>query len=164
MAGNGMHNGVAFTAPVAYTADARVALLRSLAWNRYRLDGTDLVLVRRASDASAIVLRNVMAFRAEYGVADIGETTIAAWQPPIAPWDVLMPANIERVRALRIGIVTRSDQREKRDSAGACVASESMPALWGTPITVPGTDWACYRYRVSTVVVPLRNFALGLRS
>jgi type IV pilus assembly protein PilW len=163
-AGNGMHNAVAFAAPVAYTADARVALLRSLAWNRYRLDGTDLLLERRASDASAIVLRNVMAFRAQYGLADSGETTVVAWQSPTAPWDVLTPANIERVRALRIGIVTRSAQREKRDSAGHCVASESMPVLWESTVSVPGTDWACYRYRVSTVVVPLRNFALGLRS
>jgi type IV pilus assembly protein PilW len=105
-----------------------------------------------------------MAFRAEYGVADSGATSIVAWQPPTAPWDVLTPANIGRVRALRIGIVTRSAQPEKRDGAGHCVASESMPVLWGSAVTVPGADWACYRYRVSTVVVPLRNFALGLRS
>lgn len=163
-AGDGLHNGVAFAVPASYTADARVAVLRSLAWHRYRLEGTDLLLERRSSDASAAVLRNVMAFRAEYGLADSGGTTIVAWQPPTAPWAALTPANLERVRALRIGIVIRSAQPEKRDGAGHCIASESMPLLWESTVSVPGADWACYRYRVSTVVVPLRNFALGLRS
>ena len=161
---SGIHNGVAFASPATYTADARVAVLRSLEWDRYRLAGTNLLLERRSSDASATVLRNVMAFRAEYGVADAGESTVAAWQPPTAPWNALTPENIKRVRTLRIGIVVRSPQPEKRDGAGRCIASESMPVLWGSTVSVPGTDWACYRYRVSTVVVPLRNFALGLRA
>jgi len=164
LAASGIHNGVTFTSPVTYTADARVAALRSVEWDRYRLVGTNLLLERRSTDASATVLRNVMAFRAEYGVADDGDTTVVAWQPPAAPWDALTPENIKRVRALRIGIVVRSAQPEKRDGAGRCIASEAMPALWGSTIAVPGTDWACYRYRVSTIVVPLRNFALGLRA
>lgn len=159
----GTHNQVAFAAPVTYAAQGRVALLGSLAWHRYRVSGTDLLVDRMLPNTSAVLMRNVMALRVEYGAADAGQTTIAGWQEPTLTWAALSSTNIERVRALRIGIVTRSAQVEKRDNAGNCVASESTPTLFGDTVTVPGTDWACYRYRVATVVVPLRNFVMGLR-
>ena len=63
----------------------------------------------------------------------------------------------------RQGIVTRSPQREKPDASNNCEASLAKPRLFDVEIDPDVTDWQCYRYRVSTVVVPLRNLVLGLR-
>ena len=72
-------------------------------------------------------------------------------------------ANIARVRAIRIGIVTRSPQPEKPDANGDCTASSAKPTLFGDNVEPDVTDWKCYRYRTAVVVVPLRNVVMGLR-
>ena len=56
----------------------RTTLLGRLRWNRYRLDGTNLLLERPLEDASAILARNVVAFRAQYGAAGVaaGSTSL----------------------------------------------------------------------------------------
>jgi hypothetical protein len=57
--------------------------------------------------------------------------------------------------------MVRSPQREKLDAAGNCVATTTAPSLFGTvPAAFDGGDWRCYRYRTSTVVVPLRNYVM----
>jgi type IV pilus assembly protein PilW len=81
----------------------------------------------------------------------------------VAPSRRSTAANLPRVRAMRMGIVTRSPQREKPDASGNCEASLAKPRLFDVEIDPDVTDWQCYRYRVSTVVVPLRNLVLGLR-
>ena len=58
-----------FTDLPAYGENARVALLGRLSWNRYALDGTDLKLTRVIDGSSAVLLRNVIGLRVEYGTA-----------------------------------------------------------------------------------------------
>ena len=67
------------------------------------------------------------------------------------------------VRAIRMGVVTRSPQREKPNAGGDCEASLDKPQLFGVEVEPDVADWQCWRYRVSTVVVPMRNLVLGLR-
>jgi type IV pilus assembly protein PilW len=155
-------NRAAFTTNPTYPDRGRVTLLGDLRWTRYRRTGTDLVLERPLGGAPVVLARNVMAFRAEYGLADAGTTALAAWQPATGGFAALTPANLPRVRALRIGLVTRSTQREKPNAAGNCEATTAMPTLFGGAVVADVADWQCYRYRTATLVVPLRNLVLGM--
>ena len=161
-----VYNSAAFTTNPVYPDMGRITLLGSLQWSRYRLNGTNLELERPlTSGSTAVVLaRNVIGFRTEYGLsaAAAGSTALDSWQQPTGTFASLTPALLPRVRALRIGLVTRSPQREKPDAAGNCTASTAMPQLFGNTVTPDVTDWQCYRYRTAFVVVPLRNLVMGL--
>ena len=163
-ASTGKHNAATFTTAVSYADKGRVTMLGDLQWSRYRVVGTDLLLERPLASASAVLARNVMAFRAEYGLAAAaaGSTTLASWQPATGTtFTALAAASLPRVRAVRVGMVTRSPQREKANASGVCEASSDKPVLFGEVITPDVSDWQCYRYRSTVVVVPLRNLVMG---
>jgi type IV pilus assembly protein PilW len=163
-AATGDFNKAAFTTPVTYADRGRVALLGQLRWARYRLEGTDLRLERPLAGDPVVLVRNVMAFRAQYGITDgaAGSTGLQAWQSATGGFASLDATTLPRVRALRIGLVTRSPQAEKPNAAGLCEATQTMPALFGEAVAPDLVDWNCYRYRISIVVVPLRNLVMGL--
>jgi type IV pilus assembly protein PilW len=154
------HNQAAFATAVTYPDRGRVTVLGELRWSRFQRVGTDLTLERPLDGTSVVLARNVMAFRAEYGLANAGTTALAAWQS--ASGVPLAPTALPRVRALRIGLVTRSAQREKPNAAGNCEATAAMPTLFGAAVTADVADWQCYRYRIVQLVVPLRNLVLGM--
>ncbi len=163
-ASSGTYNGGTFTGGTAYDGSNkdRVALLGTLHWNRYRVSGTDLVVERpQGSAAASTLLRNVMAFRVQYGVsADAVQKTLTGWQDATAAdatWGAVGGATVDRVRALRIGMVTRSPQREKANASGSCEASAAKPTLFGATVEPDVADWQCYRYQTAVVIVPLRN-------
>ncbi len=173
-AGTGKHNKAAFTTnPTFATNDypdiSRAALLGELRWTRYHRVGTDLTLERPMTGDAAALVRNVMAFKAQYGLAATaaGSTALESWQSATGSFATLDNTNIARVRALRIGVVTRSDQPEKPaagDDAN-CTAkpvTASMPTLFGSAVTADVTNWRCYRFRTAIVVVPLRNLVIGM--
>ena len=147
---------------MTYPDRGRVTPLGDLRWSRFRLVGTDLTLERPLGGASVVLARNVIAFRAEYGLADAGTTALASWQAASGAFATLPPASLPRVRALRIGLVTRSPQREKPNAANACEATTAMPTLFGVAVTADVADWQCWRYRSTQLVVPLRNLVLGM--
>lgn len=161
--GTGLHNGTPVAAPAVYPAHAsRLGVLGTLSWNRYRLVNEDLVLEQPMQGTSAVLLHNVMAMRVQYGVsAAAGETSLTQWQEPTGDWAALSAANIGRVKAMRVGVLVRSAQREKARSDGSCEASATRPEIFGSTVEVPGSDWSCFRYRTATVVVPLRNVVMG---
>ncbi len=163
----GTHNGPAFAQTATFQAEDRVTMLGELQWSRFRRVGTDLVLERPLSNATAVVARDVVAFRIQYGVTGTAanSNSVETWQAPAGTFATLGSANIGRVRALRVGLIVRSAQRQKPDANGACSAtdSSSKPALFGAVAeNLDNTDWACWRYRNLEVVVPLRNVAMGL--
>jgi type IV pilus assembly protein PilW len=104
------------------------------------------------------LLEGVMAWRVQYGVTDLvaGGNSIA-WVNPEGAWASLSSTDMPRVRALRLGLLARSPQREK-----GCQATNTLPQLFGADVAV-GSDpqWQCYRYRRAEVVVPLRNMVWG---
>lgn len=158
----GNHNQAAFTMAPAYLTQARATLLGQLQWHRYRLVDGNLVLEQPLTGTSAVLVRNVIALRAEYGVSASGGTTLESWQAPAdAGWSSLTPANIGRVRALRLGLVQRVPQREKADTSGQCQASEAKPRLFEQEVEPDVSDWRCFRFRNTTLVVPLRNLVWG---
>lgn len=161
----GRHNAAAFTVNAGYPDKGRVTLLGELRWSRYQLNGTSLTLERPLDGTSAVLVRDVIGFRAEYGIAGAaaGSTTLESWQPASgADFAALSSTALPRVRALRIGMVTRSPQREKPNGAGICEASTAKPQLFGTDVEPDVSDWRCYRYRTAVVVVPLRNLVMGV--
>jgi type IV pilus assembly protein PilW len=147
-----------------------VVLLGNLNWNRYELVGTNLVIRRQMNNTTAALLPNVIAFRVQYGVTNAG-TNIENWRnPDEAGWAAITNVNAPQVRAVRIGVVIRSPQREKEDPAdNKCKAvpaeQDHVPLFKDTPnpieITPSGADWKCYRYRTAELVAPLRNLVSG---
>ncbi|GAB3263141.1 PilW family protein [Chitinimonas naiadis] len=77
----------------------------------------------------------------------------------------------QQVRAIRVLVVTRSAQPEKKDTSGNCSATNTTVAPTSIrTITWPngdtkdidlsvgtGTDWRCYRYQTFMNIMPLRN-------
>lgn len=165
-ADDGRHNAAAFATAPAYGERGRVTLLGDLRWNRYRVVDGNLVLERPLDGTSAILVRNVVGFRMEYGTsaAAAGSTTLEDWVDPTSTWSTISSANIARVRALRVGLIVRSPQREKPDANGNCSASETRPVLFDNAAeNLDADDWNCFRYRTASVVVPMRNLVMGLR-
>lgn len=173
-AGSGVHNGVTFaTAPTYTTEDlstSGVTLLGALLWQRYRLDGTNLLLERPLAGESAVVARNVIAFRAQYGVsAGAGDNRLASWEDATGDFAAVDGTTIERVRAVRVAVVLRSPQREKANADGVCEASTDKPRLFaGTAdeeeVEPDVSDWRCFRYRNAVLVIPMRNLVMGIRN
>jgi type IV pilus assembly protein PilW len=160
---SGTYNAVNFSASTQYLIRDRIALLGELQWHRYRLSGNTLVIDQPLTGAKpATLLRNVVGFRVQYGIAAANGTTIESWQEPEGDWATLSQSNVAKVRALRIGIVARSEQPEKAGPDGQCHASDTKPSLLGAQLDLSG-NWQCYRYRTEMVTVPLRNLVMGMR-
>lgn len=169
-AGSGNYNQAAFTTNPTFADKSRVTLLGNLNWSRYRLNGTDLLIEQPLRGVSEVLARNVIGLRAQYAINDgtllpsgAPNPTIDAWQDAQGGFAALDNTNIGRVRALRVGIVTRSRQPEKPNSSGQCEASSAKPQLFGATVQPDVTDWQCYRYRTAEVVIPMRNLVLGVR-
>lgn len=165
----GLHNQAAFTSPATYADLDRVSVLGTLRWSRYRLEGTRLLVEQPLGAGnggpmtSEVLLRDVVGFRVQYGVAAApGSRALQAWQDASGEFANLDANRIARLRALRVGVLVRSAQREKPDERGTCRASPELPVLFGSPVQPNVTDWQCFRYRAAEVVIPLRNFAMGL--
>jgi type IV pilus assembly protein PilW len=163
-ASSGTYNGATFSTAPSFSADPgkdRIAVIGDLRWSRYSVSSGKLILERPLDGTSATLMRNVVAFRVQYGITGTGatDTTLAGWQDASGTdFGTLAGATVERVRALRIGLVTRSPQPEKPNKAGRCEASASKPTLFGATVEPDVTDWQCWRFRSAVVVVPLRNF------
>ncbi len=170
LANTGAYNQGSFTTNPTYAGAtgvlaAKVSLLGSLQWSRYRVSAGELILERPLDGTSAVLARNVVGMRVQYGVsAAAGTDTLSSWESATGAtgFAPLTNAQLGRVRALRIGLVVRNTQREKPDPSGNCEATASMPSLFGTAATPDVTDWRCYRHSVAEVVVPLRNIVFGL--
>jgi type IV pilus assembly protein PilW len=171
----GQHNAAVFATPSVFDDTGRVTDIGQLQWSRYRVDDQQqLVLERPLTGARAVVARDVIGFRVQYGVssAAAGSTSMENWVDPTGAFASLDAANLRRVRAIRIALIVRSPQRQKPAADGSCDATLTMPEPFpdsadggGVVVaSVGGADeWKCWRYRTTTAVVPLRNVVLGLR-
>lgn len=168
------YNQVNFTTTPTYPENSLVSLIGAPQWNRYALNGTSLQMTRMTDNTTVTLLRNVIGFRVQYGTGSVATpaatgsrgSLLLPWvKTTDAGWGAITPANVGQVKAVRIGILVRSTQREKPDSSGNCQATTvdgAMPRLFGDTITPDVTDWKCYRYRSQIVVVPMRNIVYGL--
>ena len=73
---------------------------------------------------------------------------------------VANPANVARIKAIRVAVVARSSLMERPNSLGNCITTTVAPVSWlGGPAIDLTADpnWQCYRYKVYETVIPLRN-------
>lgn len=126
------------------------------------LRSTDLV----TADAVAQPLASsIMNMKMLYGVDTTGDGAIDEWTPATgnyAPANVLAAAgqDLRRIKAVRLGMVVRSDEYDKDAPAFnwtlfQCTDQEAKDYKCPDPLT--GTLPANYRYRVYETIIPLRN-------
>jgi type IV pilus assembly protein PilW len=115
------------------------------------------------------VAEGIVNLQAEYGVDTDADG--------IVEWTAAAPAVWTQLRAVRVGVLARSQQFEKNNvlADGTEVPVTPNAPTWaggafimtnldGTADTNPGTpnDWRRYRYRVYETVIPLRNMLWGM--
>lgn len=112
------------------------------------------------SNDLAAAADGVVNLQAEYGLDTNNDTLVDTWQ-------VTAPATWSTVRAIRVGILARSQQYEK-DAVTAVAPAWAggafvMTNVDGSSDSTPGdaNDWRHYRYRVYQTVIPLRNLVWG---
>ncbi|SFB19394.1 type IV pilus assembly protein PilW [Collimonas sp. OK607] len=106
------------------------------------------------------IATGVVAMRAQYGKDTNLNGTIDAWDAT-----QLTGASLAQIVAVRMAVVTRSNQYEKAADFTASAPVWHQDASGSSDITMDisgsGTDWARYRYKVVQSIVPLRNMIWG---
>ncbi|MFY9261473.1 MAG: PilW family protein [Gallionella sp.] len=144
---------------------------------------------KQINDAPAeVVAENIVNMQAQYGIstpgAGLNPRAITCWVNPTAAgtnlanavtcpagdaadWTLAglqaVPANMRRIKAIRLAIVARNNLREKADK-GVCTTSTAAPISWlGGPVVDLSADleWQCYRYKVYQTIIPLHNVIMG---
>ena len=143
-AGAGKHNKLAFTNNPLASANYAATYLGDLVWSRYRVNAAgELIVERPMTGETAMIARNVISFRVEYGVAAAAaagapiNTTLEQWVPPAGAFAALNANNLPRVRALRIGLVVRSPQRERPDPLLGCNSTDGAVGFHLRPAAGP---------------------------
>lgn len=167
--------------PVTFSADphfpVNVFLTGSFAINEYKVDKAARQLIY--TDGAAVPPMNnvigeeVVTMQARYGYDDAGvlrwTTATGLW---LEPWkkDVNHVNAVERIRAVRVVLVTRGNLPERDVVSRACGAAPTDPpsnevCVWwdDKPSAENRIDlllpagWNNYRYRVYETTIPLRN-------
>ena len=141
------------------------ALLGSLFAYRYRVSAGKLEQLNLIDGSVATLLRDVVAFRVQYGVSPAsGSTVLNQWVDPVGSWAAIDSSNMARVLGLRVQVLVRASQREKPNSStGVCEATTVPPQLFTGETVTLSSDDKCHRYRLVSAVVPVRNFVTGLQ-
>jgi type IV pilus assembly protein PilW len=108
------------------------------------LNTTDLLVVPPAEPTRVPVAQNVVLMKAQYGVDNTGDGVIDCWTPPDASTcgdfspnavRTFSLAQLNRILAVRIGVVVRSDEPDLRlltDPTNADLQTEARGLLSGT--------------------------------
>jgi type IV pilus assembly protein PilW len=126
------------------------------------LRSTDLVTAGAVAQPLA---SSIMNLKLQYGIDNDGDGDVDEWTPPTglyAPASVLAftGPNLRRIKAVRMGVIVRSDEFDRDAPAFdwtlfECTAEEAKN--YTCPDAITGTLPANYRYRVYETIVPLRN-------
>ena len=121
------------------------------------------------------IVTGIVALRAQYGIsATANDNQINAWvSASAAPWNAapLAIADRNRIKAVRIAVIARTDLYEREVVSSACSSTTiNNPAptgvcAWAGSAASPAptidlsntADWDHYRYRVFETIIPLRN-------
>jgi type IV pilus assembly protein PilW len=121
-------------------------------------------------DAPVPLAANVVNLKFQYGVDDDGDGALDTWVSASDAWSsaTLLAAPLRvlaRIKAIRVGIVVRSDERERSDRATYswvlfdCGRADKATCPGRLSGTLGPTASGNYRYRTMETVVPLRNVA-----
>ena len=120
------------------------------------------------------IATDVVLMQAQYGVSNAGDSDVVTqWvEPSDATWGgTPSVANVARIKALRVVLVTRSREADSAQVSSPCTNAAGVantgpcsfqdaaaPVIDLSGITVAtGKTWQNYRYRVLKAVIPLRN-------
>jgi|JRYH01.1.fsa_nt_gb hypothetical protein len=164
---NPADRSAAFTTMPSYPTGALVQRVGNWNWLTYRVANGRLEEVDNIGGTVNVMADDVVYLKAAYGATNGADRTIEQWALPVGGWENPSTVQLDAVRAVHLGVVARNPQRVKPSVAGgACDATtEATITLWPFGPTVDlsrlGADWGCYRYRVLTLAVPLRNVIFG---
>jgi len=130
------------------------------------LNAQKLIKTNRLTNVTTEVMDGVINLQARYGI-DGSDGTTPDGLIEDTEWQTSAPTDWSRLLAVRVAILTRSQQFEKDYVA-------ALPAWWGgnftmfnidgttgaaptDPLTNSPNDWRGYRYRVYEKIIPLRN-------
>jgi len=130
-------------------------------------------VVSGAADPTEILARDIVRMHVQYGVAPVSSQVVNEWvNASGVTWGSTAttptPANLLRIKAIRLVLVARSGKREVSNVTATCTNQAGInngPCAWqdtaGNPaplIDLSGiADWQRYRYKVYQTVIPLRN-------
>lgn len=113
---------------------------------------------------------DVVSIQAQYGIsASANSNIVTQWVDASGgTWAAPSTANRNRIKAVRVAVVSRNAQRDVTDVTSACssltAASPTGLCAWAGTVDSPAPaisladdDWQRYRYRVFETIVPLRN-------
>jgi len=144
-----------------YSQAARIFNMGRMERHTYEIIDSDLHITRSAGGAapvSEIAVNDVVDLQAQYGLSVTrAAQDITAWLDGSA----VSGRDADRIKAIRVALVTRSNQIEKPDAVtGTCRTTTAAPTTWpGGPVVDLSADalWTCYRYRVYQTIIPLTN-------
>jgi type IV pilus assembly protein PilW len=112
------------------------------------------------------VVSNVVNLKAQFGLDTDGDGDVDTWQSATVNWSSanlpLQPIALDltypwqKIRAVRVAIVTRSEKYETDTVTPGPLAMLCSPAPCAVSMTLT-TDQQHYRYKVLETIVPLRN-------
>lgn len=150
-----------FPKPNGYAKGALLFNFGSLVDRTYRVDANkNLEAFDFSTQATEVLADNIVNIQARYGIAPAGSQSVNEWVDGIGVWADPSPADIKRIKAVRIAVVARSSLREKPGQDGVCNATPVAPVSWPGGPKVDLTDdpdWQCHRYKVYETISPLRN-------
>jgi type IV pilus assembly protein PilW len=128
---------------------ARLSCLGSLVQFTFRVNANQL------ESNSAPVISEIVNMQAQYGIsATASSNQITQWVDAAGIWVTPTVTNRNRIRAIRLAVVSRNGLLEKTN------VTPAAPISWagGPAIDLSGTaNWQQYRYRVYETIIPLRN-------
>jgi type IV pilus assembly protein PilW len=104
---------------------------------------------------------NVVNLKAQFGLDTDNDGTVDAWQPATGNWSAANlplqpPATWQQIRAIRLAIVTRSQQYEQDLVTTDPIGMFCLPLPCAVSMTL-GADAQHYRYKVLETTIPFRN-------
>lgn len=101
------------------------------------------------------ITSEVVDLQAQYGVSLAGSQDLDEWVEPTGGWATPTTAELQRIKAVRVAIVTRGNlERETVSPASLDLWNEGLASDKAIALDA---DQRMYRYKVLTVVIPLIN-------
>lgn len=119
----------------------------------------------------APVLSGIVNLQAQYGVSPAPNSNLVTeWHDAIGAWAAPTLVDRNRIKAIRVAVIARSDRRDASTVSSQCsstvAANPTGVCAWAGNATSPAptvnlstadADWQHYRYRTFETIIPLRN-------
>lgn len=133
-------------------------------WNTWQISSSNALTWtdNLHNSEAAEVAEGVVNMQAQYGIDADNDNMIASTE-----WGNTAPTDWTKLRAIRVALLSRSQQYEKQAVTTTPPSWEggsfTMTDIGGTSDTDPSdaTNWRHYRYRVFEKMIPLRNIIWG---